>query len=60
MRKQVRSTNYLMTLANPDTEAMLYLQGIHQDLCAVYTVGQLEGCPETGTPHIQFFMNFKK
>lgn len=50
--------NYLLTLNNPTDFAQDYLQKIHETLKAQYTVGQLEK-GEQGTPHIQFFMNFK-
>jgi len=50
--------NYLMTLNNPEAPTEEYLAKIHKHCKAVYTVGQLEAGTE-GTPHIQFFMNFK-
>lgn len=50
--------NYLMTLNNPKENVQDYLQLIHEKSKAVYTCGQLEQ-GESGTPHIQFFMNFK-
>lgn len=47
-----------MTLNNPgDVATQEYLEKIHTELKATYTVGQLES-GEEGTPHIQFFMNF--
>lgn len=46
-----------MTLNNPKIFTQEYLETIHKELKAVYTVGQLEK-GEQGTPHIQFFMNF--
>jgi len=48
-----------MTLNNPESITEDYLKGIHEKLKAVYTCGQLEKGKE-GTPHIQFFMNFKE
>ncbi len=52
------SRNWLLTLNNPEDLAQDYLERIHGSLKAVYTVGQLEK-GEEGTPHIQFYMNFK-
>ncbi len=52
------SRNWLLTLNHPETEAASYLEAIHDKLSAVYTCGQLEQ-GEEGTPHIQFYMNFK-
>lgn len=52
------SRNYLLTRNNPDVATEEYLERIHRITGAVYTVGQLEKGKE-GTPHIQFFMNFK-
>lgn len=54
----MKSNNWLMTLNNPEHFCQDYLEKIHTDLKAVYTVGQLERGAE-GTNHIQFFMNFK-
>lgn len=48
-----------MTLNNPTDGPADYLSAIHEKLKAVYTCGQLEK-GEQGTPHIQFFMNFKE
>lgn len=47
-----------MTLNNPELFTADYLEQIHKKSKATYTVGQLEKGAE-GTPHIQFFMNFK-
>lgn len=47
-----------MTLNNPEDEAEAYLKKMHDTLGAKYTCGQLEKGAE-GTPHIQFFMNWK-
>lgn len=55
----LKSRNFLMTLNNPETMTEDYLKAIHDKLKAVYTCGQLEK-GEQGTPHIQFFMNFKE
>lgn len=55
----MKSRNFLMTLNNPIVEAETYIKRIHESLKAVYTCGQLEKGAE-GTPHIQFFMNFKE
>ena len=48
-----------MTLNNPQVITSDYLEGIHKTLKAKYTVGQLEK-GDSGTPHIQFFMNFNQ
>ncbi len=53
------SRNWLLTHNNPAMDCSEYLERIHGHLKAVYTVGQLE-VGEEGTPHIQFFMNFKE
>lgn len=36
-----------------------WLEALHKRMDAVFTVGQLEKCPTTGKPHIQFNINFK-
>jgi len=52
------SRNWILTLNHPEAETAEYLENIHTQLKAVYTCGQLEQ-GEEGTPHIQFYMNFK-
>ncbi len=51
--------NWIGTYNNPEPELIIdYLQKWNTVAKAVYVVGQLERGAE-GTPHIQFFMNFK-
>jgi len=45
------SRNWLLTLNNPEVPADEYLEKIHKDLKAIYTLGQLEKGIE-GTIHI--------
>lgn len=52
-------TNWLGTLNNPKIEAKDFLESWFKKANAVYVVGQLEKGAE-GTPHIQYFVNFKK
>lgn len=47
-----------MTLNNPDVATSEYLENIFKHLKAIYCCGQLER-GELGTPHIQFFLNFR-
>lgn len=51
--------NWLMTLNNPNEFCQDYLEKFYKESKAAYVVGQLEKGAE-GTPHIQFFANFKK
>jgi len=50
--------NWLCTLNKPEEDPKEYLEKFHRQVGAVYVVGQLEKGAE-GTPHIQFFVNFK-
>lgn len=52
------SRNWLGTLNNPDCVPHEFLEDLYTKLKAVYVCGQLEKGKE-GTPHIQYFMNFK-
>ena len=53
-KKQIQGRNWLCTLNNPEVT----LEEIHKQSKATYTCGQLER-GENGTPHLQFFQNFK-
>lgn len=53
------SRNWLMTLNHPKVEAKDYLEKIFRLSKAKYCCGQLEKGKE-GTPHLQFFLNFKE
>lgn len=59
MDTKSKSRNFLMTLNNPVEECEDYLKALHGKLGAAYTCGQLEK-GANGTPHIQFFMNWKE
>lgn len=52
------SRNYICTRNNPDVSTEEYLQKFFDVSKAQYICGQLEKGAE-GTPHIQFFVNFK-
>lgn len=58
---QAPSKNFLGTYNNPTDEEFVikYLELWNTKGEAVYVVGQMERGAE-GTPHIQFFLNFKK
>lgn len=53
------SVNWLGTRNNPTELVEDYLRDFYKNSGAVYVCGQLEK-GEEGTPHIQFFVNFKK
>lgn len=57
-KKHTTARNYIMTYNNPDEDTKEFLEKLHKAAKATYTCGQLEK-GENGTPHIQFFMNFK-
>jgi len=50
--------NWLATKNNPTQSTDEYLELFWKNAGAVYVVGQLEQGAE-GTPHIQFYVNFK-
>lgn len=54
-----KSRNWLCTLNNPEVAAQDYLEAWFTKAKAKYVVGQLEK-GEEGTPHIQYFLNFKE
>lgn len=54
-----KSRNWLGTWNNPTVAGDEWLSKLYTESKATYTVGQLEK-GENGTPHIQFFLNFKE
>jgi hypothetical protein len=54
-----RSHNFIGTLNNPTVPPQEYIELWHTKAKATYVCGQLEKGKE-GTPHIQFFINFKQ
>lgn len=50
--------NWLCTRNNPEKSTDEYLELFQKGTGAVYVVGQLEKGKE-GTPHVQFYVNFK-
>lgn len=50
--------NWLCTLNNPQVDPKDYLELFYNTTKATYVCGQLEK-GEEGTPHIQFFANYK-
>lgn len=46
------------TLNNPEIEARQFLANLYETGKCVYVCGQLEK-GEDGTPHIQYYVNFK-
>jgi hypothetical protein len=53
-----RARNWICTLNNPDIEIKDYLEAWFTKGKAAYVCGQLEK-GEEGTPHIQYYLNFK-
>jgi len=54
----MKASNWLCTLNNPTVTPQDYLEAWFTKAKATYVCGQLEKGKE-GTPHIQFFLNFK-